>query len=153
MRVAKCTVVQVSDTRNDDSSTAVSYITIEPLLLRKFFMLTIYGIPNCDTVSKVLKWMNEHKITYTFHDYKKEGITKAKLQEWNKQVGWEILLNKRSTTWKELGTATQEAIVNATAAITVMQQHTSIIKRPVIETDNTVTSVGFDVKLFEKIYL
>jgi arsenate reductase (glutaredoxin) len=96
-------------------------------------MLTIYGIPNCDTMKKAITWLNSNKLAFVFHDYKKEGVSKAKLEAWCKQAGWEVLLNKKSTTWRELPEAEQQKVTNQTAAIKLMMTHTSIIKRPVLE--------------------
>jgi Spx/MgsR family transcriptional regulator len=105
--------------------------------------ITVYGIPNCDTIKKTLDWFKKHKITVVFHDYKKDGVSKEKLIAWSKQVGWEVLLNKRSTTWRELPANEQAAVTTTAAAIKLMQQQNSIIKRPVIEFGNHFL-VGFD---------
>jgi len=107
-------------------------------------MFTVYGIPNCDTTAKTLKWLDKNKMAYQFHNYKTEGITKAILEDWCKQKDWTILLNKRSTTWKSLDAATQAGITNATEAIKIMIEHNSIIKRPIITNDKTIVAVGFD---------
>lgn len=115
-------------------------------------MYTIYGIPNCNTVKKTLDWLNVHKVKYTFHNYKKEGITAAKLKNWSKQKGWEILLNKKGTTWRGLDETVQASITNEKKAIALMTEFTSIIKRPVIEKDDIVIAVGFDEKEYEKIF-
>ena len=115
-------------------------------------MYIVYGIPNCDTVKKVFTWLNEHKIPYQFHDYKKNGINPAKLKNWSKQAGWETLLNKRGTTWKELDAATQATINNEKAAIALMAENTSSIKRPVIEKEDKVVVVGFDEKRYNEIF-
>lgn len=114
-------------------------------------MYTIYGIPNCDTVKKALTWMKEKKIPFEFHDYKTAGITSKELKNWCQQVGWELIFNKRSTTYKELPPAIQSSITTAEKAISVMQEHTSIIKRPVIIRDGKVVAVGFDAKKYENI--
>jgi arsenate reductase len=115
-------------------------------------MYIVYGIPNCDTVKKVFTWLTNHKIAYEFHDYKKSGISPAKLKTWCKQVGWETLLNKRGTTWKQLDVATQTTINNEKAAIALMVENTSSIKRPVIEKGNKVVVVGFDKRNYENIF-
>ena len=107
----------------------------------------MYGIPNCDTIKKAKKWLEANGIDYEFHDYKKKGITKAKLKDWCKQADWEVLLNRRGTTWRKLDDATKESI-NKTSAIDIMAKETSIIKRPVIETDNE-TLVGFSTDTYE----
>jgi Spx/MgsR family transcriptional regulator len=108
-------------------------------------IITVYGIPNCDTIKKTLDWFKQYKIAIVFHDYKKEGITKEKLTAWCKLAGWEVLLNKKSTTWRGLTPEEQATIVNQTAAIKLMQANTSIIKRPVIEFEKNIL-VGFDEK-------
>jgi arsenate reductase (glutaredoxin) len=96
-------------------------------------MLTIYGIPNCDTMKKAMTWLNKNKLSFAFHNYKTEGISKAKLEAWCKQAGWEVLLNKKSTTWRELPTAEQQKVTTQAAAIKLMMSHASIIKRPVLQ--------------------
>jgi arsenate reductase (glutaredoxin) len=105
-------------------------------------MLTIYGIPNCDVMKKAITWLNSNKLAFAFHDYKTAGISKAKLEEWCKLAGWEVLLNKKSTTWRELPAAEQEKITTQAAAIKLMMSHTSIIKRPVLEHAKGIV-VGF----------
>jgi Spx/MgsR family transcriptional regulator len=109
--------------------------------------IVVYGIPNCDTIKKALSWMKENKVAVTFHDYKKEGITKQKLLAWCKMVGWETLLNKKSATWRGLPAEQQAKVTNQTAAIQVMVENTSIIKRPVVEFGKKLL-VGFDENIF-----
>jgi arsenate reductase (glutaredoxin) len=111
-------------------------------------MIHLYGIPNCDTVKKALDWMKQHKVEFTFHDFKKEAITASKLKAWSKAVGKEILLNKKSATWRGLTPAEQEAASTEKGGIALMQQKTSVIKRPVTEWANGKISVGFDEKTF-----
>ena len=113
--------------------------------------ITVYGIPNCDTIKKTLDWFKKHKVTVVFHDYKKEGISKEKLTAWCKQAGWEVLLNKRSTTWRELPENEQAAVTTTAAAIKLMQQQTSIIKRPVIEFEKKLL-VGFDENILNSTF-
>ncbi len=105
-------------------------------------MIKIYGIPNCDTVKKSIAWLNKHKVPFDFHDYKKEGITASKLKEWCKLKSWEIIFNKRSSTWKEVMAAHKGVVNNKAEAIQIMHHHTSIIKRPVIEVNGELI-VGF----------
>ncbi len=111
--------------------------------------MKVYGIKNCDTVKKALNWLDEHHISYEFHDFKKLGITEDKLQEWASKLGWEALINKRGTTWKKLDTATQDSITSAGAAFRLLQEKTSIIKRPVIEEGEILLS-GFDESSYSK---
>lgn len=104
--------------------------------------VTVYGIPNCDTTKKALALLKKHKIDFSFHDYKQEGISKAKLEEWCSKAGLETIFNKRSTTWKELSGAEQKKIIDQPAAVKIMMEHNSIIKRPIIEMGKKLI-VGF----------
>jgi len=113
--------------------------------------VTVYGIPNCDTIKKTLDWFKAHDQPVTFHDYKKDSISKEKLTEWSKAAGWEKLLNKKSTTWRGLSLAEQEKVTTQASAIKLMQHHNSIIKRPVIEADGKLL-VGFDEKLMAETF-
>ena len=111
-------------------------------------MIDVYGIPNCNTVKKALDWLKQNKVEYTFHDYKKEGVTQKKLKEWSKILGWENLVNKKGTTWRTLGTEVQQEITTQTSAIQIMLEKNSIIKRPVIEANGDFL-LGFDEKEFK----
>src|SRR6478609_7447885 len=106
--------------------------------------MIVYGIKNCNTVKSALEWLNKNKIEFEFHDYKKSGITEAKLAAWSKQVGWESLVNKRGTTWRQLDEAVQKKVANEKSAIALMMEKTSVIKRPLIEDGDKVLLLGFD---------
>lgn len=112
--------------------------------------MIIYGIKNCNTVKSAIDWLNKNKVEFEFHDYKKSGIPKEKLSEWCKQVGWERLVNKRGTTWRQLEEDIQQKVTNEKAAIALMQEKTSVIKRPLIEKNDKVFLLGFDEEEFEK---
>ena len=99
-------------------------------------MTTLYGIPNCDTIKKARKWLGDNNIAYEFHDYKKVGIDKETLQNWCKELGYETLINKRGTTWRKLDDELKNNI-NEANAIKIMQENTSVIKRPVLISDKT----------------
>ncbi|MEQ1880150.1 MAG: ArsC family reductase [Burkholderiales bacterium] len=105
-------------------------------------MTTIYGIRNCDTMKKAFAWLDTHGIRYAFHDYKTAGIDATHLKAWSKQVGWEVLLNTRGTTWRKLSPAQQENLDEA-KAIRLMIENPSLIKRPVLDTGKGLL-VGFD---------
>ena len=107
--------------------------------------MTIYGIPNCDTMKKAMTWLKDHKIAFEFHDYKKEGISKIKLEAWCKKAGWETILNKKSTSWRALSKTEQDKANNTGAAISIMLANNSIIKRPVLENGKNLL-VGFTEK-------
>lgn len=111
-------------------------------------MTRIYGIKNCDTMKKAFAWLDEYGIAYELHDYKKAGISAAKLNDWEKQLGWEALLNRRGTTWRKLDAATQAGI-NRENALQLMQEQTSLIKRPLVE-QGKILLCGFDAENWQK---
>lgn len=111
-------------------------------------MIKLFGIPNCDQIKKSQKWLNDHKISYEFHDYKKQNITRQQLADWCKLVDWEILLNKRSRTWKKLSEKDKSNLTQS-RAISLMQKHPTLIKRPVLQTSKILLA-GFDTDAFSK---
>jgi arsenate reductase len=108
--------------------------------------VTIHGIKACDTMKKAQTWLDAHGVGYDFHDYKKVGITAAKLQAWAGEVGWEVLLNKAGTTFRALPDSDKQGLDEA-KAIGLMVAHTSLIKRPVLETDDGLI-VGFKPEIY-----
>ncbi len=106
--------------------------------------MKIYGIPNCNTVKKTLDWFRLHEIDFEFHDFKKLGIDRLKLEEWSGHLEWEALLNKRGTTWKLLSPEIQNSITSKESAFKLMQEKVSVIKRPVIETGLDSVLLGFN---------
>ena len=103
----------------------------------------LYGIPNCDTVKKARTWLDGAGVEYTFHDYKKEGVDKGNLERWADAVGWEVLLNRRGTTFRKLDDA-DKADIDRDKAIALMLEHPSMTKRPVAEhEDGARVLVGF----------
>jgi arsenate reductase len=103
--------------------------------------LTLYGIPNCDTMKKARAWLDAHGVAYAFHDYKKVGIDRATLGRWADQVGWEMLLNRAGTTFRKLPEA-DRAGLDRDRALDLMVAQPSMIKRPVADRDGDLT-VGF----------
>jgi Spx/MgsR family transcriptional regulator len=95
--------------------------------------ITVYGIPNCDTVKKSRAWLTEHGMDYQFHDFKKQGVPAHRLPDWMAAVGWQKLVNRQGTTWRKLDAQTQASITNDGAARTLMQAQPSVIKRPIVE--------------------
>ena len=111
---------------------------------------TIYGIPNCDTMKKARVWLDQHGVEYRFHNYKADGIDEATLRRWVDQVGWEKLLNRAGTTFRKLDEADRQDI-DADKAIRLMQAQPSLIKRPVLDRDGTLT-VGFKPEAYAEIF-
>jgi len=103
----------------------------------------IYGIPNCDTVKKTLAWFKAQDLPYKFHDYKILGISSAKLSEWATSVDWQELFNKKSSTWRLVQPEMHGVSLTKQKAIKLMTQHTSVIKRPVVECEGKLL-VGFN---------
>lgn len=110
--------------------------------------VTIYGIKNCDTMKKARTWLDAHGIAYAFHDYKVSGIDAAHLKAWAGKVGWQVLLNRAGTTFRGLPDA-EKAEIDEAKALRLMQEHTSVIKRPVLDVDGTLL-VGFKPEAYEK---
>ena len=108
--------------------------------------VTIYGIPNCDTMKKARVWLDTHKVAHDFHDYKKAGIDRATLEGWVKAVGWETLLNRAGTTFRKLPEA-DRAGIDAKKAVALMLAQPSMIKRPVLAA-GTRLLVGFKPDLY-----
>lgn len=108
-------------------------------------MLTVYGIKDCDTVKTALNWLEAEGVDHVFHDFRAEGLDEARVARWVEALGWESVLNKRSTTWRELADADKDGL-DAQRAITLMMAHPTLIKRPVFEGDGFVLS-GFTDKV------
>jgi len=113
--------------------------------------MKLYGISNCDTVKKARAWLSLHGKQVDFHDFKQHGISAALLTSWLSRVGWETLLNRKGTTWRKLSDTTKAGINNADAAIQLMLEQPSVIKRPVLEFNNTVY-VGFDETVYHSLF-
>lgn len=114
-------------------------------------MIKLYGIKNCDTVKKSIKWLANNHVEYQFHDYKKDGVDLVKLTEFLKKFGWEKLLNRKGTTWRQLGEAEQKKIINDETALKLMLEKPSIIKRPIIDLGSNQI-IGFDEAEFESVF-
>ena len=110
---------------------------------------TIYGIKNCDTMKKARAWLDDHGVSYDFHDYKLAGIAKDKLKQWSDEVGWETLLNRAGTTFRKLPESEREGLTEA-KAIKLMLAQPSMIRRPVLELGGGKLLVGFKPELYAK---
>jgi Spx/MgsR family transcriptional regulator len=110
--------------------------------------VTVFGIPNCDTVKKSRTWLSDHGVAYAFHDFKKQGVPADQLPGWIAAVGWEKLVNRKGTTWRKLDAATQAAVVDAASASALMQAQPSVVKRPVVVWADGGVTVGFDSDSF-----
>ena len=106
---------------------------------------TLYGIPNCDTVKKARDWLAANGQEVAFHDFKKQGLERATVAAWLETLDWEVLVNRKGTTWRKLDDATRNAVVDETTASTLMLENPSVIKRPVVRWSDDHITVGFDV--------
>jgi Spx/MgsR family transcriptional regulator len=113
-------------------------------------MITIYGIKNCDTMKKARAWLDGQGIDYSFHDYKTQGIDKARLERWVAKLGWEALLNRAGTTFRKLPDADKSGLTEK-KAVALMLAQPSMIKRPVLEADGNLLA-GFRPEQYEKIF-
>jgi Spx/MgsR family transcriptional regulator len=102
---------------------------------------TLFGIKNCDTMKKARTWLDQHGVTYSFHDYKLAGIDRGHLARWCKLKGWEVVLNRAGTTFRNLPAADKTEL-NEDKAISLMLAQPAMIKRPVLEVDTQVL-IGF----------
>ncbi len=106
--------------------------------------MKLYGIPNCNKVKKARDWLFLNNIAYEFHDFKKQGIDKIILTHWLTQVPHDKLINRTGLTWRGLSDTAKAAIVDNNSAIALMQEKTSVIKRPILVKDNQIINLGFD---------
>ncbi|MFC7517439.1 ArsC family reductase [Herbaspirillum sp. GCM10030257] len=111
--------------------------------------ITLYGIPNCDTVKKARTWLDQNGVSYTFHDFKKAGLNADIVHSWLKYVPWETLVNRKGTTWRGLPEERKAAIIDARSAVALMLETPSVIKRPVLVDDKSA-HVGFSDALYQQ---
>lgn len=104
--------------------------------------MKLYGIPNCSTVKKARAWLEEREIPYELHDYKKQGVPEAFMKNLMKILGWEALINRNGPTWRKLPEARRAQVKDAASALAVMQENSSVIKRPILDRDGQY-QVGF----------
>jgi Spx/MgsR family transcriptional regulator len=104
----------------------------------------VYGIPPCDTVKKARAWLDEQGVAHRFHDFKKAGVPEARLPRWLEALGWETLLNRKGTTWRQLDDGAKTAVTDSASAARLMREQPSVIKRPVVDWPDGSSTAGFD---------
>jgi arsenate reductase len=107
-------------------------------------MYTLYGIKNCDTVKKARQWLDQNGIAYQFHDFRTDGLTSVQLNNFATRVDWNTLLNRSSTSWRQLS-AQQQSDLTSEKAIALMVNTPTLIKRPVLDTGDKLI-IGFTTK-------
>jgi arsenate reductase len=110
----------------------------------------IFGIKNCDTMKKAIKWLKAHNVDFHFHDYKKESIDKETLRTWLEEVEWEQLINRRGTSWRKL-TEQEKSDVDNEKAIELILTNTSLIKRPALLINDSLT-LGFNEAQYAQLF-
>lgn len=113
-------------------------------------MTKIYGIKNCDTIKKALKWLDTNNVPYEFHDFKTAGLPQELLDEWLKSTTWDLLINKRSTTYRSLPQETKDNLNEALACQAMLAQPT-LVKRPVLVTNQQI-HIGFKAEQYQEIF-
>ena len=108
-------------------------------------VVTVYGLASCDSCRKARRWLEQNEVQLRWHDLRKDGVPAARLQHWLDTLGWQQLLNRRSTTWRELDPARRDAVQDACSALALLLAEPTAIKRPVIEWSGELppVTVGF----------
>ncbi|AKU20312.1 ArsC family reductase [Massilia sp. NR 4-1] len=114
-------------------------------------MITLYGIPNCDTVKKARVWLADQQQDFVFHDFKKQGLASGTVHAWLQHLDWEVLVNKKGTTWRGLPDERKAAVTDAASAAALMLEFPSVIKRPVLQNAETC-HVGFSDAQYRQIF-
>lgn len=112
-------------------------------------MVTLYGIKNCDTIKKARRYLEQCGIDYRFHDYRLDGLTREMLAHFSDELGWEALLNKRGTTWRQLEPARQQAINGPQAAYALLLEFPAMIKRPLLHIPGKPMLLGFSESSYQ----
>lgn len=113
-------------------------------------MITVYGISNCDSVRKARRWLDGHGIDYRFHDLREEGVDPAEVARWIDELGLDAVVNRRSTSWRALPTATRDAL-DAASAPALVAEHPTLVKRPLLDTGAGLHS-GFREADYERLF-
>lgn len=106
--------------------------------------IVLYGIPNCDTVKKARAWLAAQGLEHRFHDFKKQGVPADRLDSWSAALGWEKLVNRKGTAWRKLEPGIQASVTDEPSAKALLQAHSSVIKRPVVEWADGGATIGFE---------
>lgn len=112
---------------------------------------TLYGIPNCDTVKKARTWLADHQQPFDFHDFKKQGLERATVAAWLEQLDWEVLVNRKGTTWRKLSDEQRAAVTDKASALELMLANPSVVKRPVLDRGGKF-SVGFSDAQYQQLF-
>jgi arsenate reductase len=112
---------------------------------------TLYGIPNCDTVKKARLWLAANGKDVAFHDFKKQGLERATVAAWLERLDWEVLVNRKGTTWRKLSDERRAAVFDKASALELMLESPSVIKRPLLQGADLL-SVGFSAVQYQQLF-
>lgn len=112
-------------------------------------MLTMYGIKNCDTVKKARRWLEDNQVEYSFHDLRVDGVNNAQVKRWLEALGWESVINTRSTTWRQLADKDKAGLTNSTAVVLIAANPT-LVKRPLLDTGKSFI-LGFKPEEYQRL--
>lgn len=113
--------------------------------------MQLFGIPNCSTVKKARDWLANNGVAYTFHDFKKNGVSHDLLEDWLSQMPREKLVNRAGMTWRNLTEAEKSAVIDANSALNLMLEKSSVIKRPVLVKDGKIICLGFSEASYKEL--
>lgn len=122
--------------------------------------ITLFGIPNCDTVKKARTWLEQEAIPFTFHNFKKDGLKQAQVEVWLQKIDLERLINRKGTSWRALTEAQKLQADERENAIALVLANPSLIKRPVLQIDQETNDsnklvhvgVGFNDQQYQTIF-
>ncbi|WP_172379895.1 ArsC family reductase [Vibrio sp. Vb339] len=112
--------------------------------------ITMFGIPNCDTIKKAKKWLEAEGIEFEFHDYRKQGITEELVKSFCSELGWELVLNKRGTTYRQLSQEQKDTLTEE-KAVTLLVEQPAMIKRPILKVEGKL-HIGFKADQYATIF-
>lgn len=114
--------------------------------------MKLFGIPNCDTVKKARTWLAEQQLAFDFHDFKKQGLDRETVANWLAQQDWEVLVNRKGTTWRGLPDERKAAVTDKDSALDLMLEFPSVVKRPVLLDAGHKVHVGFSDAMYRQIF-
>jgi len=116
-------------------------------------MFKVYGIPNCNTVKKTIKWLEDNQVKFEFHNYRTDGLDTTKLENWIEQRPLDILVNKVSTSYRSLTDVDKERVFTRDGALALLPEKPTLIKRPVIEdSSGKIVAVGFNESEYNTLF-
>ena len=112
-------------------------------------MNTLYGIKTCSTVRQARKWLNQHEISYSFHDFRENGLNLSLCDYLEQALGWECMVNRRSTSWRNLDDNEREDLTKEKAK-KLMIEHPTLIKRPILDTGEEII-IGYSTNGYQSL--